>query len=287
MNVLGCLLLLLLSLQSFVIGEPEFDPYNDNKGTIVGIAGEDFIVIAADTRLPDGFLIRSRSITRLFELGDLTADTGSSPFVLASAGCWSDTVGLQKALDGDLRRFHWENKAPMSINALAHLLSSTLFSRRTFPYYTFNAVAGFDRDGRGAIYRYDAIGSFERVSSVCVGNGEALLQPMLDDALEGKGASSRSGQEEKAPQLWILSDDGEHFSAPQSGMKEDGLTVSMSQEMAVDLIIEVFKAAAEREISIGDGVDLWILSKPVPAKKQKAGRRPPTIAKRSFSLPSH
>lgn len=276
--LLHCIVVALSFLSSLTLGEQEFDPYNDNKGTIVGIAGEDYVVIAADTRLPDGFLIRSRSVTRLFELGEATA-----PFVLASAGCWSDTVALHKVLGGDLRRYEWENKSPMSVNALSHLLSSTLFSRRTFPYFTFNAIAGFDRTGRGAIFRYDAIGSFEQVASVCVGNGEALLQPMLDDALDGQGASF-SKSSKSAVQLWKLSDDGEHFESSHGNEQGgNGLVVSMDEEKAVELIIEVFKAAAEREISIGDGIDIWILSKP----DRRTARPPSSIVKRMVSLPSH
>ena len=31
--------------------ERRFSPYSDNGGSVVGIAGEDFVVIASDTRL--------------------------------------------------------------------------------------------------------------------------------------------------------------------------------------------------------------------------------------------
>ena len=96
-----------------------------------------------------------------------------------------------------------------------------------------------------------------------------------------------SSSKEEGTQLWRMSEDGEHFITPNSATKGDGLTVSMSQEMAVDLITEVFQAAAEREISIGDGVDIWILTKPPPSKEQEPARRPALVTKRTFSLPSH
>ena len=35
--------------------------------------------------------------------------------------------------------------------------------------------------GHGALYRYDAVGSYERVRAVCVGKGEKLIQPLLDE----------------------------------------------------------------------------------------------------------
>jgi 20S proteasome subunit beta 6 len=319
---------LLIFLVSIWGKKDEFDPYADNKGTIVGVAGEDFIVIAADMRLPDGFVIRSRSINRLFELGTTAASSSSSstssPMVLASAGCWSDSVALHKAIEGDIRRFRWENKAEMSVNALAHLLSSTLFSRRTFPYYTFCVIAGFDREGCGAIYRYDAIGSFERVSALCVGNGEALLQPMLDDALErgsgcsidkrrggGEGEGERGGGKAMGvvvrDRLWKISDDGEHFEDEVGeGEGELGMmthaadgTNGIGRDEAVSLVVDVFKAAAEREISIGDGINIWVLERPKTETETetkegggggavRAGiMRPPRITKSVVSLPSH
>ena len=48
---------------------PEFNPYSDNGGTIVGIAGFDFVLIAADTRLSENYSILSRNVTRVFEVG--------------------------------------------------------------------------------------------------------------------------------------------------------------------------------------------------------------------------
>lgn len=46
----------------------EFDPYADNSGTIVGIAGRDYCILAADTRMPEQYYIRSRNLTRLFQV---------------------------------------------------------------------------------------------------------------------------------------------------------------------------------------------------------------------------
>ena len=44
----------------------KFDPYVDNGGTVLGIAGYDFCLIASDTRLSEGYIIRSRNTSRIF-----------------------------------------------------------------------------------------------------------------------------------------------------------------------------------------------------------------------------
>jgi 20S proteasome subunit beta 6 len=49
------------------------------------------------------------------------------------------------------------------------LLSSTLYQRRLFPYYSFTLLGGIDAKGDSFLYKYDAVGSFERVHAVCSG----------------------------------------------------------------------------------------------------------------------
>lgn len=48
--------------------QPEFNPYRDNGGTVVGIAGKNFCLIASDTRLSDKYSIHSRNISRIFQV---------------------------------------------------------------------------------------------------------------------------------------------------------------------------------------------------------------------------
>jgi 20S proteasome subunit beta 6 len=59
---LVCLLLFVILVSA------KFDPYAENGGTVVGYAGRDFVILAADTRLSDQYLIKARSIERIFEV---------------------------------------------------------------------------------------------------------------------------------------------------------------------------------------------------------------------------
>jgi 20S proteasome subunit beta 6 len=109
----------------------------------------------------------------------------------------------------------------MSVNAVAQLLSTTLYYKRFFPYYTFNLCAGLDEEGRGAIYTYDAIGSFERVGYGCQGSGKELIQPVLDNQLKAASPLVLPSRQ------WLS---------------------SLPLEKAVDLVKDAFVSAGERDI---------------------------------------
>ena len=39
----------------------QFNPYVNNEGTVVAVAGEDFVVVGGDTRLSEGYSIITRN----------------------------------------------------------------------------------------------------------------------------------------------------------------------------------------------------------------------------------
>lgn len=46
----------------------QFNPYSENGGTILAIAGADFSVIAGDTRQSEGYSIQTRYAPKVFRL---------------------------------------------------------------------------------------------------------------------------------------------------------------------------------------------------------------------------
>lgn len=64
-----------------------FSPYDFNGGTVAAVAGPDYCVIAADTRLSSGYEILSRNVTKVHQFTDTA--------VLASSGCKTDVDQLR------------------------------------------------------------------------------------------------------------------------------------------------------------------------------------------------
>ncbi|XP_014243164.1 proteasome subunit beta type-1 [Cimex lectularius] len=199
-----------------------FSPYSDNGGSIVAVAGDDYAIIASDTRLSTGFQIYTREQSKLFKLGDKT--------ILGSSGCWCDVLSLTRLVQTRMKMYLYEHNKSMTTPAVAQMLSIILYYKRFFPYYVSNILAGLDAEGKGVVYSYDPIGHFESSKFRAGGTAGALLQPLLDNQLGMKN---------------------------QENAKDKSYTL----EKALAIVKDVFISAAERDIFTGDSISIVIMTK--------------------------
>lgn len=204
-------------------GEPmqrRFGPYVSNGGTVLGVAGEDFAVIAGDTRMSSGYSILSRDVSKITKLTDHC--------VLATAGMQAEAATLRKVLDYKITFYDHQHHQEMWTPAVAQMLSNTLYGKRFFPFYTFNVLGGVDQQGKGKVYGYDAVGSFESVPYVVTGSGSALITSLLDNQVM--------------------------FKTQSKNFKK------LSIEETVDLVKDCFTCAGERDIYTGDSVNIAVIT---------------------------
>ena len=116
-----------------------------------------------------------------------------------------------------------------------------LYGRRMMPFYAFNLLCGLDAEGKGVIYGYDAIGSYDKLTYGAQGSGQKLGSPILDNQFVGHNFKVK-----------ILPE---------------------SQEEVENTAKDVINSIAERDIYTGDGVEITTVDKNGVRVKREAIRR--------------
>ncbi|KAN0087856.1 Nucleophile aminohydrolase [Tylopilus felleus] len=202
----------------------QFNPYSENGGTILAIAGADFTVIAGDTRQSEGYSIQTRYAPKVFPLTDRA--------VLAVNGFAADGNMFVKNVKQRLEWYRHAHSKDMPLRAIARLIQTMLYARRFFPYYVFNILGGIEEDGTGAVYSFDPVGSYERETCRAAGAAQSLVQPFLDNQIYFKNQQPAPGTSHPA-----------HLPLPT----------------ILSIVIDSFTSATERHIEVGDGLEMYIV----------------------------
>jgi 20S proteasome alpha/beta subunit len=293
---------------------------------VSAIAGKGYVIFASDSRLSHGYEILSRNhlTSRIWKvrrsnsvvaLPAFTLNTTSTmtngkiiskqsvdnlydgAYVL-SAGCSADCEALKRRMQMDVRALtDWnsgtcyygkpvDESTYLSTTGVATALGHTLYSRRSFPYYSFCIVSGmepatkpyltnsFPSSSRhtsiGVVHVYDAIGSHERVAVAAAGNGREMLQPILDRYFSvsnlREAELDRPHQSNIQRQI-LTTTTAKDGSAIDAKHQRVGLSlhppvktcVECSCEEAVALLVQAYRAVSEREITVGDEVIVYIV----------------------------
>jgi len=137
--------------------------------------------------------------------------------------------------------YKYQHGKPMSVKACAQRLSTILYQKRFFPYYVTAILAGLDEDGKGALYSYDPVGSYEREQCRAAGAAASLIMPFLDNQVNYKN---------------------QHIPGSGAGHALEQRPIdALSQETVVSIIKDAFTSATERHIEVGDGLQMFIITK--------------------------
>ncbi|ALC49471.1 Pros26 [Drosophila busckii] len=201
-----------------------FNPYEYNGGTVTGIAGEDFVVIACDTRFSNEETVLLTEHSKLFQLLPMA--------VLGSTGCWADVLGFMGLVKERIQLYEQKHNKPMTTEALANMMMIAMYAKRFYPYLVLNILAGLDANGKGMLYTYDPVGFFETVPYTAAGVAGQMLMPILDNQVAFENTNIPPEQQ---PELTI--------------------------KRAVSITKDAFRTASERDIFTGDWVQILIITK--------------------------
>ena len=141
----------------------------------------------------------------------------------------TDIETLHKTLLYQVKKYKTQFGREPTAQSMAKLLSNTLYSRRFMPYYSFNLLCGIDEEGKGVVYGYDAIGSFDKLTYGVQGSGNSLGAPILDNQFKGHNFIQKE--------------------------------LATDRQEAIDTAKDMINGIAERDIYTGDGIEIWVLDK--------------------------
>ncbi|KAK9234570.1 nucleophile aminohydrolase [Lipomyces kononenkoae] len=209
--------------------EHQFNPYSDNGGTILAIAGADFAVLAGDTRQTTGYSINSRFEPKVHAL------PCDPPIAVSANGFAADGDTLVRRLGQRVLWYAYNHNKNINISACARLIQTMLYGKRFFPYYVHTIIAGLDDEGRGAVYSFDPVGSYEREQCRAGGAAASLIMPFLDNQVNFKNQYDAKTGEPKHVTL-------------------------LSLEETIKLVKDAFTSATERHILVGDCLQIMIIT---------------------------
>ena len=124
-----------------------------------------------------GYNVLSRNHSKTTKLTENT--------IITSAGMVADVETLHKNLQFVIKQYEMIHKKSPTTASIAKKLSTTLYGRRFMPYYAFNLLCGIDDSGKGVVYGYDAVGSYDTLTYGVQGSGSQLGAPILDNQFVG------------------------------------------------------------------------------------------------------
>jgi len=197
--------------------------------------------MAGDTRSTSGYSINSRHVPKLFLIGGDGPEHKGARIVLSVVGFAADGDALKERLDTIVKMYKYQHGKPMSVSACAQRLSHILYNKRFFPYYVTAILGGLDEDGKGALYSYDPVGSYEREQCRAAGAAASLIMPFLDNQVNFKNQ-------------YVPGSGVGHELQPRQA-------VPLPRKDVEELVRDAFTSAVERHIEVGDGLQIMVITK--------------------------
>jgi proteasome beta subunit len=145
--------------------------------TTIGLVFADGVILASEKRVTYGSMIMSKTGKKVFKIAEHVG--------AACAGLVSDMQILTREVEAQAKLFAYDAKRPMTVNAVAKVMSNVLFNRRMIPLITQTIVGGIDDSGP-ALYVLDVLGSLLPDTYAAVGSGAQMATGVLEQGYKDK-----------------------------------------------------------------------------------------------------
>lgn len=144
------------------------------KGTTtVGLICDGGIVLASEKRATMGSFIASKAAKKIYQVDDRLGIT--------TAGIVGDAQALIRLMSVEVKLYKIRREEPMTVRAVATLLSNVLNGQRFYPYIVQLLIGGIDRNGVH-IFSVDPLGgNTEEKEVAATGSGSPIAYGVLED----------------------------------------------------------------------------------------------------------
>lgn len=160
------------------------------EGTVVGVRYEDGLALASDTRATARYLVRSKTVQKIFEIQENIG--------VAVSGSTGDAQNLIDTMQSESNLYRIRKNKPIPPKSLARLTSNIFHSQRMFPYIASLILAGLGEDGPRLYFLDPAGGQLEEEKFASAGTGSSVaygvLEQKYEDGLEGNDALELAAQ---------------------------------------------------------------------------------------------
>jgi len=144
------------------------------KGTTtVGLICDGGVVLASEKRATMGSFIASKAAKKIYQVDDRLGIT--------TAGIVGDAQALIRMMSVEGKLYKIRRGEPMTVNAMATLMSNVLNGQRFYPYIVQLLLGGMDRNG-AHIFSIDPLGgNTEEKEVAATGSGSPIAYGVLED----------------------------------------------------------------------------------------------------------
>ena len=140
--------------------------------TTVGLVCKDCVVLASESKSTIGWLVSGKEVQKIYPIDDRMA--------LTISGGVGDAQAMIRILKAEINIYKLTRNAPITVKAVATLLSNILSQSRWYPYMFMPILGGVDKDGCH-VYTIDPVGGIEKDNSASTGSGSPIAYGVLDD----------------------------------------------------------------------------------------------------------